>query len=58
MRVKPCTYTYVYVYTFSMFDFIPSCQKNLKQKKAHIMEIQVNGGNAAAKADFGYKCAA
>ena len=26
----------------------------LKQKKAHIMEIQVNGGDAAAKVDFGY----
>merc|ERR1712159_571712 len=29
--------------------------KNLKQKKAHMMEIQVNGGDAAAKVDFGYK---
>ena len=26
----------------------------LKQKKAHIMEIQVNGGDTAAKVDFGY----
>ena len=26
----------------------------LKQKKAHIMEIQVNGGDVAAKVDFGY----
>merc|ERR1712137_1407766 len=26
----------------------------LKQKKAHISEIQVNGGNVAAKVDFGY----
>jgi large subunit ribosomal protein L3e len=29
--------------------------KNLKQKKAHMMEIQVNGGDVAAKVDFGYK---
>ena len=29
--------------------------KNLKQKKAHVMEIQVNGGDAAAKVDFAYK---
>jgi len=29
--------------------------KNLKQKKAHIMEIQVNGGDAAAKVDFATK---
>ena len=28
--------------------------KSLKQKKAHIMEIQVNGGDVAAKVDFGY----
>jgi large subunit ribosomal protein L3e len=30
--------------------------KNLKQKKAHMMEIQVNGGkNVAEKVDFAYK---
>ena len=29
--------------------------KNLKQKKAHVMEIQVNGGDIAAKVDFAYK---
>merc|ERR1712032_1056822 len=29
--------------------------KNLKQKKAHLMEIQINGGDSAAKVDFGYK---
>merc|ERR1719192_261068 len=29
--------------------------KNLKQKKAHMMEIQVNGGSTADKVDFGYK---
>ena len=29
--------------------------KNLKQKKAHMMEIQVNGGSIADKVDFGYK---
>jgi len=29
--------------------------KNLKQKKAQMMEIQVNGGDVAAKVDFGYK---
>ena len=28
--------------------------KSLKKKKAHIMEIQVNGGDVAAKVDFGY----
>jgi len=28
---------------------------NLRQKKAHLMEIQVNGGNVAAKVDFGFK---
>merc|ERR1719310_195063 len=28
--------------------------QGLKQKKAHIMEIQVNGGDTAAKVDFGY----
>jgi len=28
--------------------------KALKQKKAHIMEIQINGGKVAAKVDFGY----
>jgi len=29
--------------------------KNLKQKKAHLMEIQVNGGTTAEKVDFAYK---
>jgi len=29
--------------------------KNLKQKKAHMMEIQVNGGSVADKVDFCYK---
>ena len=29
--------------------------KNLKQKKAHVMEIQVNGGDIPAKVDFAYK---
>ena len=29
--------------------------KNLKQKKAHMMEIQVNGGSIADKVDFAYK---
>ena len=29
--------------------------KNLKQKKAHMMEIQVNGGSVADKVDFAYK---
>lgn len=28
--------------------------KGLKQKKAHLMEIQVNGGNVAQKVDFAY----
>ena len=28
---------------------------SLKQKKAHIMEIQINGGNPAAKVDWAYK---
>jgi large subunit ribosomal protein L3e len=28
---------------------------NLRQKKAHIMEIQVNGGTVAEKVDFAYK---
>ncbi|XP_076945825.1 large ribosomal subunit protein uL3-like [Bidens hawaiensis] len=28
--------------------------KGLKQKKAHLMEIQVNGGDVAQKVDFGY----
>ena len=28
---------------------------SLKQKKAHIMEIQVNGGNVGAKVDWAYK---
>jgi large subunit ribosomal protein L3e len=27
---------------------------NLRQKKAHLMEIQVNGGTVAQKVDFGY----
>jgi len=27
---------------------------NLRQKKAHLMEIQINGGNIAQKVDFGY----
>ncbi|KAE8701831.1 60S ribosomal protein L3 [Hibiscus syriacus] len=29
--------------------------KGLKQKKAHLMEIQVNGGTIADKVDFAYK---
>jgi len=29
--------------------------KNLGLKKAHIMEIQINGGNVVEKVDFGYK---
>jgi len=29
--------------------------KNLKQKKAHLMEIQVNGGSISDKVDFAYK---
>jgi large subunit ribosomal protein L3e len=29
--------------------------KNLRMKKAHVMEIQINGGNVADKVDFGYK---
>ncbi|RLM69480.1 60S ribosomal protein L3-like [Panicum miliaceum] len=29
--------------------------KGLKQKKAHLMEIQVNGGTIADKVDYGYK---
>eukprot|EP00246_Nothoceros_aenigmaticus_P008632 TRINITY_DN2348_c0_g1_i1.p1 TRINITY_DN2348_c0_g1~~TRINITY_DN2348_c0_g1_i1.p1 ORF type:complete len:401 (+),score=68.84 TRINITY_DN2348_c0_g1_i1:29-1204(+) len=29
--------------------------KGVKQKKAHLMEIQVNGGTIAEKVDFGYK---
>ena len=29
--------------------------KNLKQKKAHMMEIQVNGGSVADKVDFAHK---
>jgi len=29
--------------------------KNLKQKKAHLMEIQVNGGTIPDKVDFAYK---
>jgi len=28
---------------------------NLRQKKAHLMEIQVNGGTIAQKVDFGYE---
>lgn len=28
---------------------------HMRQKKAHLMEIQVNGGNVAAKVDFGVK---
>jgi len=28
---------------------------NLRQKKAHLMEIQVNGGNVDAKVDFAFK---
>ncbi|CAG9464690.1 unnamed protein product [Pedinophyceae sp. YPF-701] len=30
------------------------CNKNNGQKKAHVMEIQVNGGSVADKVDFGY----
>src|SRR5881394_2299629 len=30
-------------------------QTPLKQKKAHLMEIQVNGGSVPEKVDFGYK---
>jgi large subunit ribosomal protein L3e len=29
--------------------------KGIKQKKAHLMEIQVNGGTIAEKVDYGYK---
>ncbi|VAI14986.1 unnamed protein product [Triticum turgidum subsp. durum] len=29
--------------------------KGLKQKKAHLMEIQINGGTIADKVDYGYK---
>ncbi|XP_024379495.1 large ribosomal subunit protein uL3 [Physcomitrium patens] len=29
--------------------------KGIKQKKAHLAEIQVNGGNIAEKVDFGFK---
>ncbi|KAK1301054.1 60S ribosomal protein L3-2 [Acorus calamus] len=29
--------------------------KGLKQKKAHLMEIQVNGGTIAEKVDYAYK---
>jgi len=29
--------------------------KNLGLKKAHIMEIQINGGNVEQKVDYGYK---
>eukprot|EP00250_Pteridium_aquilinum_P035184 c8818_g1_i1 orf=179-1345(+) len=29
--------------------------KGIKQKKAHLMEVQVNGGTVAEKVDFGYK---
>ncbi|KAJ7538956.1 hypothetical protein O6H91_11G070500 [Diphasiastrum complanatum] len=29
--------------------------KGIKQKKAHLMEIQVNGGTVAEKVDYGYK---
>jgi len=29
--------------------------KNLRMKKAHVMEIQINGGNVAEKVDFAFK---
>ncbi|KAH8965123.1 hypothetical protein BDL97_04G102500 [Sphagnum fallax] len=29
--------------------------KGIKQKKAHLMEIQINGGSIAEKVDYGYK---
>jgi large subunit ribosomal protein L3e len=29
--------------------------KGIKQKKAHLMEIQINGGTIAEKVDYGYK---
>uniref|UniRef100_A0A2N9JB02 Uncharacterized protein n=1 Tax=Fagus sylvatica TaxID=28930 RepID=A0A2N9JB02_FAGSY len=29
--------------------------KGLKQKKAHLMEIQVNGGTIAQKVDYAYE---
>lgn len=37
-----------------MFTLQIRQMKGLKQKKAHIMEIQVNGGDVAKKVDFAY----
>lgn len=37
-----------------MFTLQIRKMKGLKQKKAHIMEIQVNGGDVAKKVDFAY----
>lgn len=28
--------------------------KGLKQKKAHLMEVQINGGDVAKKVDYAY----
>lgn len=44
---------------YSNLSFLPLIfqirkMKGLKQKKAHIMEIQVNGGSIAQKVDFAY----
>jgi len=44
--VKYCTSVRAIVHTQ------PSLMSNLRVKKAHIMEVQVNGGDARAKVDF------
>src|ERR1041384_6319388 len=45
--------------TFADILFISMFQirkmKGLKQKKAHLMEIQINGGTISDKVDYGYK---
>ena len=50
---------YYHCFQTCVLMFIPVFQirkmKGLKQKKAHLMEIQVNGGTIADKVDYGYK---
>ncbi|KAL0375930.1 UNVERIFIED_CONTAM: 60S ribosomal protein L3 [Sesamum calycinum] len=50
---KPCRLTAFLGYKAGMTHIIRK-MKGLKQKKAHLMEIQVNGGDVAKKVDYAY----
>ncbi|PWZ40969.1 hypothetical protein Zm00014a_016113 [Zea mays] len=60
---KPCHLTAFLGYKAGMTHIVVRSRslapirkmKGLKQKKAHLMEIQVNGGTIADKVDYGYK---